>query len=268
MPVSGDDIVNEILRNLNASLEPLHRTVLAPSIYRVYLCRSDLARLEGVLGQIRQEAWSALDEEMEKLNRPVRLIGLVRRLLGLREKRYGRAENSEWEVDFFEDPDGELQSGDLTIHSELTPLKPLALKPGDLTKVVTTCLIGGQRTVVHAPLRRVEPPTVPGVHARIRFIDDDGPHVFEMSQAAVLVGRGGGEKDVDLRLHTNTDVSREHARIRRDAQGGYLIQDLSRNGIMVDGLPIPPGVEKPLSSRASISLGGAICLEFERVTTK
>ena len=83
---------------------------------------------------------------------------------------------------------------------------------------------------------------------------------------------------MDVRLSTSEDVSREHARIRRDTSTGqfYLI-DLSTLGTTLNGRHVPRGVEEQngtkrengtetvLPPKAKIGLAETVFLEFEQV---
>ena len=92
----------------------------------------------------------------------------------------------------------------------------------------------------------------------------------------VVIGRGGRDYRTDLKLDTLPDVSREHVRLRRDAQSGeFFIKDLSRLGTTVDGQPIPSSmeyegnekrdknVEVKLPAKARIGLAGVVFLDFQ-----
>jgi hypothetical protein len=76
--------------------------------------------------------------------------------------------------------------------------------------------------------------------ARISYEDDAGPHEYAVIKASVSIGRGGVAYPVDIRITSSTDVSREHARIRHDAEKGrFCLIDLSSLGTTVDGTPVP-----------------------------
>jgi hypothetical protein len=79
-----------------------------------------------------------------------------------------------------------------------------------------------------------------------------------------------------VQIVSNSKVSREHFRLRRDASGQFFIQDVSLWGTSVDGEPIPaavkgsegvsqPGAEHPLPARARIGLADAVVIEFEAI---
>jgi hypothetical protein len=115
----------------------------------------------------------------------------------------------------------------------------------------------------------------PRALARISYDDDAGPHDYAVVKASVSIGRGGVAYPVDVRIASSTDVSREHARIRHDADSGrFCLIDLSSLGTTVDGVAVPRGydeadgskrengVEVPLPDRARIGLANMVFLDF------
>jgi len=91
------------------------------------------------------------------------------------------------------------------------------------------------------------------------------------------IGRGGVAYPVDIRIASSADVSREHARIRRDsASDRFFLTDLSRLGTTLNGRHVPKGVdevdgakrengsETPLPDVANIGLAGTIFLDFRK----
>jgi pSer/pThr/pTyr-binding forkhead associated (FHA) protein len=114
--------------------------------------------------------------------------------------------------------------------------------------------------------------------ATIVYEDQSGPHTFDITTDAVTIGRGGSTRPVDVKIVSSVDVSREHARIRRDpATGQFFLTDLSTLGTTlnnrhvprgydeVDGARRETGVETPLPDRARIGLAETVFLEFTRV---
>jgi pSer/pThr/pTyr-binding forkhead associated (FHA) protein len=115
------------------------------------------------------------------------------------------------------------------------------------------------------------------VYARLTYRDKLGDHEHAVVRDQVTIGRGGLTHPVDIRVSTSEDVSREHARIRRDARSGqfYLI-DLSTLGTTLNGRHVPRGVEEhdgvkretgaetALPPRARIGLAETVFLEFEQ----
>ena len=134
--------------------------------------------------------------------------------------------------------------------------------------------------VATAPALAPSPATVavqagPRALARISYDDDAGPHDYAVVKASVSIGRGGVAYPVDVRITSSTDVSREHARIRHDADTGHFcLIDLSSLGTTVDGVPVPRGydeadgskrengVEVVLPARARIGLANVVFLDF------
>ena len=97
-----------------------------------------------------------------------------------------------------------------------------------------------------------------------------------MAKNQIVIGRGGRDYWTDLKLTTLPDVSREHVRLRRDAQSGeFFIKDLSRLGTSVNGEQIPTSVEfvdgekrdknveVKLPAKARIGLADVVFLDFK-----
>ena len=113
--------------------------------------------------------------------------------------------------------------------------------------------------------------------ARIAYEDQSGQHTYDITTDAITIGRGGSTRPVDVKIVSSVDVSREHARIRRDpATGQFFLIDLSTLGTTlnnrhvprgydeVDGVRRETGVETPLPDRARIGLAETVFLEFTR----
>jgi pSer/pThr/pTyr-binding forkhead associated (FHA) protein len=110
---------------------------------------------------------------------------------------------------------------------------------------------------------------------RLVYEDDAGDHTHEIVKDSVTIGRGGAAYFVDVRIASSPDVSREHARVRRDPATAecYLI-DLSLLGTTLNGRTIPRGydevdgtkrengAETRLRDRARIGLADTVFLEF------
>jgi pSer/pThr/pTyr-binding forkhead associated (FHA) protein len=91
----------------------------------------------------------------------------------------------------------------------------------------------------------------------------------------VTIGRGGNTCPVEVKIASSADVSREHARIRRDAATGqFFLIDVSTFGTTlnqrhvprgydeVDGVKRDNGTETPLPDGARIGLAETVFLEF------
>jgi hypothetical protein len=116
------------------------------------------------------------------------------------------------------------------------------------------------------------------VFAQITYDDEAGHHSYDVIKDSLSIGRGGIAFPVDVRIASSPDVSREHARIRRDAQTGrfYLI-DLSSLGTTLNGRHVPKGydevdgtkrengAETVLPDVAKIGLADTVFLDFRQV---
>lgn len=275
------DVIDAILENMRANLEPLKYSTLAPSRYVVYLHPEEFARLDGIVPVLKAQTARALAEELAKLNR----TPVYRRYLG----RFGtvpppvESAGRDWQIEFLPDPEGELAAGDILVHSELAlPDGGEELGAGQLTRRITTVHVGQRIEKREETIRRDGPvkksDTTPGVaYARLRYQDNSGAHTFEMIRDSIMIGRGGIAYRADVRIDASPDVSREHARIRRDTRtGAFFIVDLSTLGTTLNGRPVPKGFddvggtkrengsETALPDVATIGLAGKIFLDFRK----
>src|SRR3954466_14902013 len=80
--IGGDEIIAEILRNAEASQFRMRRSVVIPSVYHLYLHQSDYDAIRPVFDALREEARSALTEQVDARNRKskpgkfVKMLGL------------------------------------------------------------------------------------------------------------------------------------------------------------------------------------------------
>jgi len=289
---TSGDLIDAIVENMRQNLEQLKYATLAPSRYTVYLSAAEHARLEGIIPRLQAEAARALDEELSRQNRP---SWLRRRVSWLPVGRRPPLENAgpRWHVEFLCDTDGELAAeGDVIVHSDLVLAPDLELGVGERTRRITT-VRSGDHTTTHK--QTVSPtssstasasgtaasvstaPARPMVRARLTYQDNRGQHQHDLVRDQTTIGRGGLAFPVDVRVATSEDVSREHARIRRDDKTGqfYLI-DLSTLGTTINGRHVPRGVderdgvkhengtETALPPRARIGLAETVFLDFEQ----
>jgi FHA domain len=272
---SARDIVDAVLDNMRQNLEPLKYSTLAPSRYLVYLHTAEFRRLEGILPRVRLETIRALTAELDAINRRAKRFGRVRAILGQQDAPVELAE-SDWQIEFLPDPDGELAEGDILVDSELVLPPQPELGSGERTRRITTGIVGKRTTRQEETLRSTAPSAV---YARISYADDEGPHAFEMTKDSIAIGRGGVAYRVDLRVRSAVDVSREHARIRRDpATGRFFLIDLSTLGTTVNGERVPRGYDEDGGSKrengaeialpdgARIGLADMVYLDFHPVT--
>ena len=309
--ITGEEIIDEILNNMREGIEPLRYSVLVPGLYHVYLHEKDFKRLEGVFGQIIKEAKQALDEDIDHRNqlnatKPTSFIAKLRKtipqgLFGESQpkpqsvKRYQGPVDG-WQISFHRDLNNELLPGDICIQSQLTLPAAIEFGAGNQTKTVRTLRRNGvSRKTEGTPLRRAVSATPfdqdvshvtgtiagpegenNGVYAVIRYKDNGGEQIFRMMRNQIVVGRGGEGYWVDIPLDTDTKISREHFRLRRDeATGKFYIKDLSAFGTTVNGQAVPNSmqmikgerrdidVEVELPTRARLGLAGTFILDFE-----
>jgi hypothetical protein len=272
------DLIVEVLKNMRRNLEPLRYSTLAPSRYLVYLHPAEYARLESIIPLLQEQTARALSEELTRLNKRSTVQRYTERFLGNATPPVESAAG-EWQVEFLPDPDGEVEEGALLIDSQLQLPPALELGGGEKTRRITTHHVG---TNVTTRARIVEAPAVATTPvfalARLTYDDEAGRHAFDIVKDSITIGRGGTTYPVDVKILSSADVSREHARIRRDAQTGrfYLI-DLSSLGTTLNGRHVPRGydevdgtkrengAETPLPDQARIGLADTVSLQFEVV---
>lgn len=276
--ITGEDILSEILRNMEEGLFKIRHTALVPSVYRVYLHAEELEPLRGALPYLVDEVKRALDDKLTEWNSARKVPGLLDRLAGaVKDQTEYKRIGNEWTVEFFPDINGEIQKGEIEIHSEFGAAPKPEYGSGSLTRRIIKTPAGHHETVstVRGEEKTEQIETGPAI-AEIRYEDDLGPHVYKMSKEQIVIGRGGKAYWVDVKLNTLPDVSREHCRIRRDAASGrFYVKDVSQFGTTVNGTPVPPSMERvdgeerdknleaPLPNRARIGLADTIFLDFE-----
>jgi pSer/pThr/pTyr-binding forkhead associated (FHA) protein len=285
------DLIAAVVENMRRNLETLRYSTIAPSRYVVYLHPVEFARLEGIIPILQEETIRALTEELRRLNNPSGLRRYGGRFFGDAAPKVQTA-TGEWHVDFMIDPDGELAEGDILIDSELLlPAQP-ELGVGERTRRITTSHSTQQppaddrtvRTRVSTGAQGAQGAVetaarpVPRPLATLTYEDQTGAHTFEIMTDSTTIGRGGASHNVDVKIVSSVDVSREHARIRRDAATGqFFLIDLSTLGTTLNNRHVPRGfdeadgvrrdngVETPLPDRARIGLAETVFVEFMRV---
>jgi hypothetical protein len=268
------DIIDAVVDNMRKNLEPLKYSTLAPSRYTVYLHASEFARLEGIIPVLREQTSRALTDELGKLNQRSALRRWAGRWRRDRDPEIRNAA-ADWQVEFLADPDGDMNEGDLLIDSELVlPASP-DLGVGERTRRITTVHAGQQTSTREQTLNRAETTPAAAIGARIEYDDDAGHHVYDVIKDSITIGRGGVAYAVDIRIASSPDVSREHARIRRDPTSGrFFLIDLSSLGTTLNGRHVPRGydeadgakrengTETALPDTATIGLADTVFLQF------
>ena len=282
-PTTARDVILEIVRNMKEGLEPLHYSTLPPAIYHVYLHPDDMERLRAIVPRIVDEAKRALDAELERMNRASLVGSLAEKLkLARRGEPKISAPEGGWQIRILENTDEEVAQGDVVIYSELALPAKMELSAGSMTKRIATRKLGGTQSTSQTyetkktePAPAGPPPAEEGVFAVIEYEDQGGRKTFRMNKNEIVVGRGGHDYWTDIKLDTLADVSREHFRLRRDAESGqFFLKDLSRLGTTINGEAVPSSidfsdgekrdrqVEAPVPAQARIGLAGVVFLEF------
>jgi hypothetical protein len=270
------DIIDAVVANMRQNLERLKYSTLAPSRYTVYLHPAEFERLETIMPVLQEETIRALDDELRRLNVASATRRWMRRVAGEREGEIRNAA-TDWHIAFLADPNEELREGDLFVDSELLmPARP-DLGLGEQTRKITTRQPGqGATTIEHT--RSCSPaPSAPRVLGRIEYDDESGHHFYDVTKDCVNIGRGGVAHPVDVRITSSADVSREHARIRRDAASDrFFLIDLSTLGTTMNGCHVPRGFDEVDGGRrengsetllpdvAKIGLAGTVFLDFRK----
>jgi hypothetical protein len=271
------DVIDAVVENMRTNLEPLKYSTLAPSRYTVYLHPSEYARLEGIVPILQEQTIRALAEELEQFNARSAIRRWVGRFVGDPEPVVRNAA-SDWHVEFLADPDGDMDEGDLLVDSELVlPARP-DLGVGERTRRISTVHSGQTMTTRQQTSSQSEPASATPVLAQIAYDDDSGHHSYDVMKESLTIGRGGIAYPVDIRIASSPDVSREHARIRRDATADrFFLIDLSSLGTTLNGRHIPKGydevggtkrengAETALPEVANVGLADTVFLEFRRV---
>jgi len=270
------DIIEAVVANMRRNLERLKYSTLAPSRYTVYLHPAEFDRLETIVPVLYEQTIRALDEELRRMNARPQKQRWMRRIAGEPEPEVRNAA-TDWHIAFLADPDEELKEGDVLVDSELLmPARP-DLGVGEQTRRIATVQSRQQASTIEHTICRSSSSSPARLLGRIEYDDETGHHFYDVTNDCVTIGRGGIAHPVDIRIASSTDVSREHARIRRDpASDRFFLIDLSTLGTTLNGRHVPKGIddeegvrrengsETPLPDVATIGLAGAVFLDFRK----
>jgi hypothetical protein len=253
--ISGQVIINELIRNMELGRLELGYSILVPCVFSVYLHPDDFTRITGVQEILKEDARRALSARLSEWNAKP---SLFRR--NAPRKTYRTAQN-DWWIELFADSESSVPPGDVEIHSELAEIA----QPG--YRGTKTTLIAREPSVTSARVSRDRQATrrqAPRIFAEIQYRDDTGAQTYFVTQDEISIGRGGEDLWVDLPLYTGDDVSREHLRLRRDpATGSFTVTDKSRNGTWLNAKRLTRDTDTPLPDRAEIKLADTLKLAFE-----
>lgn len=293
------EIVEGVVQAMHDAHEPLDRdVVLVPAIYDVLIHPGAYRQLEPILSRIRMQATQRLEREIERLNRSSGISAgrLLRPLLRLfyPEHRLRRlspgAQQVErsgdaWMVDVLVTADPTARLDFLAVETDFGGRISPVMR-GDtglsLRRRTTRMPDGGYETILITPPSGVRPARrttngksesaevatmrTPPEHAVARFDYEDleGRHTAYMEKRRIVIGRADDSGvDLDIRLRTQADVSREHVVIRHDGDA-FEIKNLGRYGTRVNGRRLDPaGQWHPLPRTAEINLADAVVIRFE-----
>ena len=270
------DIIDAVVANMRQNLERLKYSTLAPSRYTVYLHPTEFERLETIVPVLQEQTIRALDEELRRLNAASATHRWMRRIAGEAQSEIRNAA-TDWHIAFLADPDEELKEGDLLVDSELLmPARP-DLGLGEQTRKIATLQSGQCATTIEHTINGSASPSTPRLLGRIEYDDESGHHFYDVTKDCFTIGRGGIAYPVDIRIASSPDVSREHARIRRDsASDRFFLIDLSTLGTTLNGRHVPKGFDEVdgtkrengsetlLPDVAKIGLAGTVFLDFRK----
>ena len=254
--ISGQIIINELIRNMDLGQLEMGYSVLLPCIFSIYLHPDDLTRLAGVQQLVREDAKRALNARVEEWNRSPSVFHRASK-----SRKLYRIARKDWWIEFFPDTESSVPRGDVEIHSELNEVAQPGYRGAKTSLIgrepsVTAARVASDRETARGPSEKV--------FAEIRYQDDSGPQTFFVTQNQVRIGRGGDDIWVDLPLYTTDEVSREHLELLRDAaSGAFVVVDKSRNGTWVNGRKLTRGAEERVSDGAEIGVADALTLYFE-----
>jgi hypothetical protein len=267
------EIIDAVVANMRQNLERLKYSTLAPSRYNVYLHPAEFARLHTIIPVLQEQTIRALDEELRRLN----AAGASARWMRVERAPEIRNAAADWHIAFMADPDEELKEGDLLVDSELLmPARP-DLGLGEQTRQIATLQSRQRATTIEHTINCPASPSPPRLLGHIEYDDESGHHFYDVTKDCFTIGRGGVAYPVDIRIASSADVSREHARIRRDsASDRFFLIDLSTLGTTLNGRHVPKGFdevggtkrengsETPLPDVANIGLAGTVFLDFRK----
>src|SRR4051812_47826227 len=167
--ISGQIIIDELIRNMELGRLELGYSILVPCIFSVYLHPDDYTRVSSVQDIIKEDAKRALTARLADLNAKG---GLLRR--NAVRKTYRIASNAWW-IGLFSDGESAVPPGDVEIHSELNDIAQPGYRGTKTTLIERAPSVTSARVARDRENTRVRTATV---FAEIRYKDDSGPQTF------------------------------------------------------------------------------------------
>jgi len=239
--ISGQIIIDELIRNMDLGRLELGYSILVPCIFSVYLHPSDFERVAPVESLIKEDAKRALTACVAGWNAK----SAKRR--NAAPKTYRTAINGWW-IGLFADSENAVPPGDVEIHSVLNDMAQPGYRGMKTTLIDREPSVTAARVVRDRENTRLRPSAA---FAEVRYQDESGPQTFLVTQNEITIGRGGEDLWVDLALYTTDEISREHLKLHRDAAtGAFTLTDISRNGTWLNGRRVAGNVAIALPARA------------------
>jgi hypothetical protein len=281
--LSGRVIIDTVLANMRQQIEELRYSKVVPAAYEVYLHGDDQQRFESLTHEIAAEAVRALEETLVALNRPSRLdrVRTWARMARVPYKKVGP-----WVVRITSDPENEVPRGRALVVSQITlgasdayegqrtrrlaTLSDASVPVPAAVAAMTTGPTGAATspgTTATEPTSAVLAETRESVEAVavLAWEDASGAHRYRMTRHEVTLGRATQGSAADVRLAGPPDVSRVHARLRFEPEGGrFTIEDMSLLGTTVNGTALERGVPRDLEPPAEIRLADAVTVRLEK----
>src|ERR1039457_2469899 len=174
--ISGQIIINELIRNMELGRLELGYSILVPCIFSVYLHPDDYARAASVQDLIKEDAKRALSARLAEWNAA---SGLLRR--NAPHKTY-RIAMKGWWIALFADSESAVPPGDVEIHSELNDVAEPGYRGTKTTLIDRTPSVTSAHVVRDRENTRLRSGPV---YAEIRYQDDSGPQTFLVTQNEV-----------------------------------------------------------------------------------
>lgn len=250
--LQGRDIVDGVLENSEKGQFEFSERVIVPAVYHIFLHPDDLERLEPVVSTIEEECKSGLNRRLQRLNR--RRFG--------KKLRYG-IQASDWEVRVFANHEEGVVPSTVKVVSRLAPSQDQEFVGAVTVRVKRP--VAGKATETTTSSHEPDGGSTKKVRAAdqawgtLTYRDDGGEKVFPLIGVTTSIGRGSA-MDLVVR-NSSEDISRQHCRVRRDANGQVYISDLnSSNGTSLNGAALRPNIETALPDGSEITLAGGIVI--------
>lgn len=257
--VTPAEIVDAILNEFNNQTLPGTFSLYVKNVFHVYLCEEDLRTVRSLERFLRDDIVRALDEEIRKLRKPVGGFPF------LKSAPVGVKLPGPWIVEFHHNTDDDAAEARVTVTGAFAhEQSDDSGLDGDRTVRAQDAPVKGESTV-RSHDSTAQPPAST-VYARLTYEDNRGRQTFDVVKDVTRIGRDDPDFLLDVRLHTKSDVGREHLTIRRNAKTGrFTVIDSSKFGTWIDGVQISANTEVPLPTKAEINLANAINLTFKQI---